>query len=79
MPSTAFSKLQWVKVADDFEAGFDYVANDGTIFLLKTNRDAPKNKIVKVDVAKPGAEAGGLDLRRERMPCICAAWPVVIC
>lgn len=55
VPSTAFSKLQWVKVADDFEAGFDYVANDGTIFLLKTNRDAPKNKIVKVDVAKPDA------------------------
>ncbi|CDI82911.1 prolyl endopeptidase, putative [Eimeria acervulina] len=54
-PTSAFADLQWVKVADDFEAGFEYVANDGTVFLLTTNRDAPKNKIVKMDIAKPDA------------------------
>ncbi|CDJ27325.1 uncharacterized protein EMH_0030780 [Eimeria mitis] len=52
-PISAFKELQWVKVADDFEAGFEYVANDEGVFLFTTNRDAPKNKIVKVDIAKP--------------------------
>ncbi|CDJ31842.1 prolyl endopeptidase, putative [Eimeria mitis] len=54
-PISAFKELQWVKVADDFEAGFEYVANDEGVFLFTTNRDAPKNKIVKVDIAKPDA------------------------
>lgn len=54
-PTTAYAELKWVKVADDFEAGYEYIANDGPIFLFSTNRDAPKKRIVKVDITQPGA------------------------
>lgn len=53
-PTTAYAELKWVKVADDFEAGYEYVANEGSIFLFSTNRDAPKKRIVKVDITQPG-------------------------
>ncbi|CDJ65004.1 prolyl endopeptidase, putative [Eimeria necatrix] len=53
-PTEAYAHLKWVKIADTFEAGYEYVANDGNVFMFTTNCDAPKNKIVKVDITHPG-------------------------
>lgn len=53
-PTEAFGSLEWLKVADNFEAGYEYVANDGPVFLFSTNLKAPKNKIIKVDITEPG-------------------------
>lgn len=53
-PTKAYAELNWVKISDNFAAGYDYVANDGPIFLLTTNCGAPKNRIVKVDMTHPG-------------------------
>ena len=35
-----------VKLVDDFEAGYSYVANDGDRFVFRTNLDAPNYKLV---------------------------------
>ncbi|KAF9128836.1 hypothetical protein BGW39_004687 [Mortierella sp. 14UC] len=50
----------WTKVVDNFKAHYDYLANDGTIFYFATNKDAPRDKIVKYDLAKP--EEGFTDI-----------------
>ncbi|PIL36633.1 hypothetical protein GSI_00322 [Ganoderma sinense ZZ0214-1] len=43
--------LVWDKVVDEFEANYEYVANDGTKLYLLTNKDAPQYKLVTVDLA----------------------------
>ena len=35
-------KLPITKLVDDFEAAYDYVANEGATFYFKTNLDAPR-------------------------------------
>ncbi|KAL8450370.1 hypothetical protein Emag_003216 [Eimeria magna] len=50
----AYGSLNWVKVATDFTAGYEYVANDGPVFFLSTTLDAPKKRVVKADIRQPG-------------------------
>ncbi|KAF9911224.1 hypothetical protein EC991_004448 [Linnemannia zychae] len=50
----------WTKVVDNFKAHYDYLTNDGTVFYFTTNKDAPRDKIVKYDLAKP--EEGFTDI-----------------
>jgi prolyl oligopeptidase len=38
--------LPVVKLVDNFDASWDYVANDGEAFTLKTNLDAPRYRWV---------------------------------
>ncbi|KAJ3553954.1 hypothetical protein NM688_g3348 [Phlebia brevispora] len=45
--------MQWNKVIDEFDAAYDYIANDGTVFYLLTNKDAPQYKLVRVDISQP--------------------------
>jgi hypothetical protein len=39
----AASPLPIVKLIDDFEASWDYVANVGSVFTFQTNYQAPRN------------------------------------
>ncbi|GJJ73050.1 prolyl oligopeptidase [Entomortierella parvispora] len=50
----------WIKLADNFDARHVYLTNDGTLFYFRTNKDAPRYRIVKYDLAKP--EEGFIDL-----------------
>ncbi|TBU27685.1 prolyl oligopeptidase [Dichomitus squalens] len=45
------ANLVWDKLIDEFEANYEYIANDGTKFYLLTNKDAPQYKVVTVDLA----------------------------
>lgn len=48
--------LDVVPLIDHFEAEYQYVTSEGNLFYVKTNLDAPKNRIVAIDVtdaAKP--------------------------
>ena len=55
-----------VKLVDNFENKFDYITNDGRIFYFRTNRDAPKYKVVKVKLPDNGDPI-------EKMPSALAA------
>ncbi|GAQ82840.1 Prolyl oligopeptidase family protein [Klebsormidium nitens] len=45
--------LPVVKLIDNFEAQYGYIANDGTSFVFQTNKNAPLYKVVRVDLTKP--------------------------
>ncbi|KAH9606785.1 hypothetical protein KSS87_009805 [Heliosperma pusillum] len=47
--------LPFIKLVDDLDALYQYVANDGTMFTFQTNKNAPKCKVVRVDLSKPGS------------------------
>jgi prolyl oligopeptidase len=44
-------RLPLVKLADDFSASWDLVAVDATVFTIKTNSEAPRERLVAVDMA----------------------------
>lgn len=42
-----------LKLVDSFDASFSVLANEGSLFTFKTNLNAPKNKLVRVDISSP--------------------------
>ena len=40
-------------VLDAFDAGYGFLSNDGPIFHFRTDRDAPKGRVVAVDIRNP--------------------------
>ncbi|KAK8944369.1 hypothetical protein KSP39_PZI007750 [Platanthera zijinensis] len=45
--------LPFIKLVDNFEAQYEVVANDDTEFTFLTNKEAPRYKLVRVDLSKP--------------------------
>lgn len=45
--------LPFIKLVDKFEASYEYVANDGKIFTFMTNKDAPRRKLVRINLEEP--------------------------
>lgn len=45
--------LPFVKVIDEFKAQYQAIANDDTVFTFLSNKDAPKYKLVRVDLKQP--------------------------
>ncbi len=44
---------QVVRLLDDFDAAYAFVGNDDTVFYLQTDLQAPRERIVAVDVTRP--------------------------
>jgi prolyl oligopeptidase len=42
-----------VKLLDDFDAAYTFVGNEGTRFWFQTDQQAPRGKVIEIDVAKP--------------------------
>ncbi|XP_010539814.1 PREDICTED: prolyl endopeptidase-like isoform X2 [Tarenaya hassleriana] len=47
------SLLPFVKLIDTFDAQYSAIANDETVFTFLTNKNAPKYKLVRVDLKEP--------------------------
>ncbi|KAI5353621.1 hypothetical protein L3X38_006515 [Prunus dulcis] len=45
--------LPVLKLIDTFDAMYNLIANDDTVFTFLTNKDAPKYKLVRVDLKEP--------------------------
>lgn len=45
-----------VKLLDDFDASYDPVGNDGSVFWVRTNLDAPLGRVIAIDIDNPGRE-----------------------
>ncbi|MFZ6029132.1 MAG: prolyl oligopeptidase family serine peptidase [Chloroflexota bacterium] len=42
-----------VALIDDLEATYEFVGNDGPLFYLRTNLDAPRSRLIAIDVTRP--------------------------
>jgi prolyl oligopeptidase len=42
-----------VALIDDFEHSYDYIENDGPVFYMRTNHNAPRGRIVAIDLRRP--------------------------
>ncbi|KAG9493309.1 hypothetical protein GDO78_001290 [Eleutherodactylus coqui] len=45
--------LPWVKLIDNFDAEYEYITNEGTVFTFKTNCNAPNYKLINIDFSDP--------------------------
>uniref|UniRef100_A0A4W4H4F2 Prolyl endopeptidase n=1 Tax=Electrophorus electricus TaxID=8005 RepID=A0A4W4H4F2_ELEEL len=63
VPDGITGLLPWVKLIDNFDAEYEYVTNEGTVFTFKTNLDAPRYRLINVDFAQPAQ-----NLWRELLP-----------
>ncbi|KAJ0969808.1 hypothetical protein J5N97_022685 [Dioscorea zingiberensis] len=48
------SMLPFIKLVDNFEASYRAVSNDDTEFTFISNKDAPKYKLIRVNIKEPG-------------------------
>ena len=56
-----------VKVIDNFDAQYEYIANDDLTFYLQTNLNAPRQRLVRMDFADPAnAVASAADVIAQR-------------
>jgi prolyl oligopeptidase len=44
---------QVVKLLDDFDASYNFIGNEGSLFWFHVDADAPRGKIIAIDTAKP--------------------------
>jgi prolyl oligopeptidase len=45
-----------VKLLDDFDALYSFISNDGPVFWLQTNQNAPRGKVIAIDTRQPQRE-----------------------
>ena len=42
-----------VKLLDDFDAAYNFIGNEGSRFWFQTDLEAPRGKVIEVDISKP--------------------------
>jgi prolyl oligopeptidase len=45
-----------VELLDDFDASYELIGNDGALFYLLTNLEAPSYRVIAIDLGKPSKE-----------------------
>lgn len=49
-PSTDFIPVR--KLVDDMDASFSYILNQGDVYYFQTNKDAPRERVVRTDISR---------------------------
>ena len=45
-----------VKLLNDFDASYNFITNEGSLCYFETNKEAPKNKVITIDLENPEPE-----------------------
>ncbi|XP_066930908.1 prolyl endopeptidase-like [Clytia hemisphaerica] len=57
--------LPYEKIVDNFDASYEFIANDENIFTFQTNLNAPRYRLIRIDINKPQQEIGKLVAEHE--------------
>lgn len=57
-PAGGVGAVTWVPLVTTLDASFSYIANDGPRVLLETNLNAPRCRVVSLDLSTPGLTGG---------------------
>lgn len=49
-------QFNFTKIVDNFDAEYDYIANNGRVFYLKTNLKADRYKLISIDLDNPSQD-----------------------
>eukprot|EP01091_Cochliopodium_minus_P015221 TRINITY_DN5348_c0_g1_i1.p1 TRINITY_DN5348_c0_g1~~TRINITY_DN5348_c0_g1_i1.p1 ORF type:complete len:751 (+),score=207.84 TRINITY_DN5348_c0_g1_i1:101-2254(+) len=49
-------RLQLTSLVDIFDASYEFITNNGSLCYFKTNKNAPKDKVITIDLANPQPE-----------------------
>lgn len=49
LPDGITGLIPYVKVVDNFDAEYEYITNEGTVFTFKTNLKSPNYKLINID------------------------------
>lgn len=52
-PAYVVGLIPFVKLIDNFDASYEYLTNEGTVFTFKTNKDAPRYRVINIDLDRP--------------------------
>ncbi len=52
-PRNPHFKSEVVKLLDGFDANYDFVGNDRTVFYFKTDLKAPRSRVIAIDITRP--------------------------
>ncbi|KAF8075884.1 prolyl oligopeptidase [Lyophyllum atratum] len=52
--------IKWNKIVDEFKGEYHVISNDGPIFYVKTNLDAPQYKVITIDISEEEAKTEDL-------------------
>lgn len=44
---------EFVELLDDFDASYDFIGNEGDLFYFLTDLDAPRQRVIAIDIRKP--------------------------
>ncbi len=47
---------QVVPLLTEFDAAYDFIDNEGTVFYFRTDLNAPRGRVIAIDITKPGRE-----------------------
>uniref|UniRef100_A0A7S1DPL6 Prolyl endopeptidase n=3 Tax=Hemiselmis andersenii TaxID=464988 RepID=A0A7S1DPL6_HEMAN len=68
------------KLIDNFDAGYDYVTNEKELFYFKTNKDAPKYKVITIDLGDPGTTKDLIPHKEDVLSdALCVANNLLVC
>ncbi|MCI0523804.1 MAG: prolyl oligopeptidase family serine peptidase, partial [Acidobacteria bacterium] len=43
-----------IELINEFEAAYNFIGNDGPLFWFRTDKDAPRGRVIAIDTNKPG-------------------------
>jgi prolyl oligopeptidase PreP (S9A serine peptidase family) len=49
------SSRGFVELLNDFDASYDFVGNQGTVFFFKTDLNAPRARLISIDITNPSS------------------------
>ncbi len=49
-------KAEVIELISEFEANYNFIDNDGSLFWIKTDLDAPRGRVIAIDINNPAKE-----------------------